>query len=139
MAVISQAHIMKKLVWLFSAALVFGGCSSERSISVDGPIPSVVGVDDSAAIDETEAQAEEQQPVAGNAAANTAQPKPWSQPTPTTPTPSQTKYPVATPVAGKSGVVRSPYAPYAGNVDVSGFSPGQQVKCPYTGKIFIVP
>ena len=48
-------------------------------------------------------------------------------------------WPVGTPVAGKPGFVTSPYKPYAGYVDVRGFSPGEQVKCPYSGKIFLVP
>jgi hypothetical protein len=42
-------------------------------------------------------------------------------------------------VAGKKGFVKSPYAEYAGLVDVRGFPSGTQVKCPYTQKIFIVP
>ena len=49
------------------------------------------------------------------------------------------EFPVGTPVSGKPGFVTSPYKPYAGYVDVRGFSPGEQVKCPYSGKIFLVP
>ncbi len=47
--------------------------------------------------------------------------------------------PSGTPVSGKPGFVTSPFAPSAGYVDTRGFSPGEQVKCPYTGKIFLVP
>lgn len=71
---------------------------------------------------------------------NPTQPKPW-QPAPATTgtAPTAVSYPKATRVPGKANRVISPYAPYAGEVDVSGFSAGQEVKCPYTGKIFIVP
>jgi hypothetical protein len=45
----------------------------------------------------------------------------------------------AVPVPGKPGFVTSPYAPEKGYVDLTGFPPGTQVKCPYTGKVFLVP
>ena len=43
------------------------------------------------------------------------------------------------PVSGKPGFVRSPYALDQGHIDVRGFPPGTEVKCPYVGKIFLVP
>jgi hypothetical protein len=47
--------------------------------------------------------------------------------------------PYAKPVPGKPGYVFSPYDKNGGYVDVTGYSPGQKVKDPYTGKIFLVP
>ena len=42
-------------------------------------------------------------------------------------------------VPGKPGHIYSPYAKTEGLVDVQGYAPGTKVKCPYTGKVIIVP
>lgn len=47
--------------------------------------------------------------------------------------------PFGTPIEGRPGLVNSPYAGKFQLVDVTGLSPGQEVKCPYTGKMFRVP
>lgn len=56
-----------------------------------------------------------------------------------TPAPQLKNYDYGKPVPGKPGFVTSPYAPTQGYVDVRDFSPGTEVKDPYTGKIFLVP
>lgn len=48
-------------------------------------------------------------------------------------------YPYGVPVKDKPGFVTSPYAPDSGYVDVHGYTPGQEVRDPYTQKIFLVP
>jgi hypothetical protein len=47
-------------------------------------------------------------------------------------------YPYGIPVPGKPRLVESPYSP-GKYIDVEGFSPGTEVKDPYTDKIFLVP
>jgi hypothetical protein len=48
--------------------------------------------------------------------------------------------PVGVPVEGREGMVRSPYHDKEGGwVDVAGLPPGSKVRCPYSGKIFLVP
>ena len=58
--------------------------------------------------------------------------------TPTQPT-GPKNYEYGKPVPGKPGFVTSPHAPAAGYVDVRGFGPATEVKCPYTQTIFLVP
>lgn len=87
--------------------------------------------------------------------ASTAAAAPPASPTQTAPAPSvtpsippphiplpqssQKDLPYGTPVPGKPGYVTSPWAPDKGYVDLRGFPPGTEVKCPYTGKLFLAP
>ncbi len=47
--------------------------------------------------------------------------------------------PYGTPVAGRPGMVTSPFAQKQQLVDVTGLAPGDTVKDPYSGKLFRVP
>ena len=53
--------------------------------------------------------------------------------------PQKTDLPYGPPVAGKPGLVTSPFASDSRYVDVTGFPPGTAVDDPYTGKIFLTP
>ncbi|MBL9117619.1 MAG: hypothetical protein JNJ83_21615 [Verrucomicrobiaceae bacterium] len=55
------------------------------------------------------------------------------------PMPSVEDLPEGTPLPGRPGLVNSPFAGKHQIVDVSGLKPGQEVKCPYSGKLFRVP
>ena len=69
----------------------------------------------------------------------TAPPEPHPSATPHTVSAQSDSLPYAKPVPGKPGYVFSPYDPNGGYVDVKGYSPGQKVKDPYSGKVFLVP
>ncbi|HST31583.1 MAG TPA: hypothetical protein VLK27_12185 [Chthoniobacterales bacterium] len=74
-------------------------------------------------------------PENADAGGSTAAPTPPAAPVKTT----KGDYPYGTPVPGKPGFVKSPYAADQGLVDVRGFPPGTEVKDPFTNKIFLVP
>lgn len=59
--------------------------------------------------------------------------------TPASPQLSADALPYGTPVAGKPGMVTSPFAGKHQLVDVTGMAAGEAVKDPYSGKLFRVP
>ena len=80
-------------------------------------------------------------PAGGNVAASnngTANNEPTKEPVSETPKKPAGNKPYANPVPGKIGHVYSPFA-NGREVDVTGFPPGTEVRCPYTKMIFRVP
>ena len=75
--------------------------------------------------------------ASASAQASTSAPAPAPSAPPSKP--AKGDYPYGTPVPGKPGFVKSPYAADQGLVDVRGFPPGTEVKDPFTNKIFLVP
>jgi hypothetical protein len=69
----------------------------------------------------------------------TTEPKPTATPRTASTQKGSSEFPYAKPVPGKPGYVYSPFDPNGGYVDVKGYAPGQKVKDPYSGKIFLVP
>ena len=81
----------------------------------------------------------ERSTTARTASAHTTEPKPAATPRAASSTQQASDLPYGKPVPGKPGYVFSPYDKSGGYVDVTGYAPGQKVKDPYTGKIFLVP
>lgn len=81
-------------------------------------------------------------PYVGEDAMGAPQPSPSPSLSPTPPSapppPLSRDLPYGIPVPGKRGLVRSPWSEQ-GFVDVSGMPPGIEAKCPYSGKVFLVP
>lgn len=81
----------------------------------------------------------EARPTATPAVTRRESAPPSSSPTPRTASSQNADLPYAKPVPGKPGYVFSPFDKNGGYVDVTGYSPGQKVKDPYSGRIFLVP
>lgn len=79
------------------------------------------------------------QPSASPRSTTTVTEKSKPSPSPSRSASTQAQYPTAKPVPGKPGYVFSPFDASGGYVDVTGYTSGQKVKDPYSGKIFLVP
>jgi hypothetical protein len=80
-------------------------------------------------------------PAASYAPRITAPQSAAPQSAPQAPTPPQgmTSLPYGKVLPNRPGMVNSPYAAAHQVVDVTGLKPGQEVKCPFSGKLFRVP
>ncbi len=139
---------MKKFLLIPACALLaLSACTSDKTTesqpsttdqgAVAGPLPEPANSPAAASTSSTPASSASTSDAPAKPSSSSNSSQPMAQPTATA-QPS-TDYPKGIPVAGKKGYVLSPYAQYAGLVDVNGFPSGSIVSCPYTHKKFIVP